>query len=267
MTHRTRVFQHINNDPIIDIVQGTRHDLKNKEVEGISDSLSSGVEKCLWNENAVFSYPVNTNMLCHIVSDSTDDHSTGTGARTVKITGLQHQLSGGVHTYTEHTQTITLNGTTNVALANYYRVLKLEVLTAGSDGVNQGNIKVFNTGSGAIFACMGAGDNQSNQLIIAPPTNEDLIVENLHVSGYMETPTELKINFFSRETGLQKVLYKFFISSNSSNLTFKLRKKLVAGDTLWASLNPLASVAGFHHRISALLECTQKHINSVIPSY
>jgi len=267
MTHRTRIFQHISNDPVIDIVQGTRNDLKNKEVEGISDDLSSGVEKCLWNENAVFSYPVNTNSVCHIVSDSANDSSSGTGARTIKITGLQHSQSSSVHTFTELSQTLTMNGTTNVAVStNFYRITKIEVLTAGSTGVNQGNIKIFNTGSSAIFGCMAAGDNHSNQLIVSPPTNEDIIVENLHVSAHFETPVELKINLYSQSTGLQKVLYKIFLSSNSNNMSFKLRKKLVAGDTLWASLNPLASVVGSHHRISALLECTQKHINSVIPS-
>ena len=267
MTHRTRVFQHINNDPVIDIVQGTRNDLKNKEVEGISDDLSSGVEKCLWNENAVFSYPVNSNSVCHIVSDSANDSGSGTGARTIKISGLQHSQPSSVHTFLEHSVTLTMNGTSNVSVgSNFYRITKIEVLTAGSTGVNQGNIKIFNTGSTAIFGCMSAGDNHSNQLVVSPPSNEDIIVENLHVSAHFETPVELKINLYSQETGLQKVLYKIFLSSNSNNMSFKLRKKLVAGDTLWASLNPLASVVGSHHRISALLECTQKHINSVIPS-
>ena len=158
-----------------------------------------------------------------------------------------------------------MNGTTDVSVNNFYRILKIEVMTAGSFFVNQGDIKIY---SGVnVFACMAAGDNISNQLVISPPTDKNIIVESLSVSGYHQTPTELKINHYSQETGLQRTIYKFLIGSPTTNFNFKLRKLLVAGDTMWASLLPLDTVSGTHHRISALLECSQKSIDSVIPSF
>lgn len=267
MSHQSRIFQHINNDPILDIVEGSRSDLTNLETEGVSQTMTNSIEKCLWNEDAVFSYSVNSNVLMFITSDNANDtNSSGTGARTVKISGLVHSVVSSKNIFTEFTETKALFGTAVVSCSSFYRVLKLEVLTAGNLGVNQGNIKVYNSATNHIFSCMAAGDNVSNQLVVAPPTNQNIIVESLNVTAYHQTPTELKINVYSQSTNLQKTIYKFLLGSPTVNFNFKVRKLLVAGDTLWASLNPLETITGQHHRISALLECSQKHTNSVIPS-
>jgi len=268
MTHRSINFSHIAHEPTLDVIQGTRDNLTNKEIEGVSTSLTSGVEKCVWHHDDVFSYVVNGNIIPNIVSDSANDTASGTGARTVKITGLLHQLVSGQNTFTRTSVTATLNGTTNVSgFGNFYRVEKLEVLTAGSSGLNQGNIKVFSQGTTNVVASMSAGDNVSNQLILSPADNEDALVERIHVSGYFQTPVELKINVYEQSTGLQKTIYKFFCSSNSNNFTFNIRKKLVSGDTLWASLKPITAVTGLHNSISVLCEATLKNKNSVVPTF
>ncbi len=267
MTTRQKDFVHVDHDPVLDIIQGSRPDLTNKEVEGVSSSMTTGVEKCVWNEDAAFSYTTNSNESnLHIVSTSALDTSAGTGARTVLVEGLKHALVSGVHEYNVASETVTLNGTSNVSLSDsYYRILNVSVATAGSTGLNQGNIKVFDP-AGGTFGAIAGGDNVSNQAVISPSSTNDILLEKIHVMGHFETPVELKVNIYEESTGLQKTIYKFFMSSNGNEFSINVRKKLVAGDTLWVSAKPLAAVTGLHNRVSVLLEGTEKTNNLVIPA-
>tara|TARA_E500000318_G_scaffold13276_1_gene12400 strand:+ start:18141 stop:18953 length:813 start_codon:yes stop_codon:yes gene_type:complete len=268
MTTRQKDFVHISHEPVLDIIQGSRPDMTNKEVEGVSSSLSSGVDKCVWTEDAIFSYTRNSNESnLHIVSTSTDDAAAGVGARTILVEGLKHSNVGGVHQYNVVSETITLNGTSNVNLVeNYYRILKLSVATAGNNALNQGNIKVFDPTGGAVFGSMAAGDNTSNQAVISPSTGNDILLEKIHVMGHFETPVEIKVNIYEESKQLQKTIYKFFGSSNGNEFSLNVRKKLIAGDTLWVSVNPLAAVTGSHNRVAVLLEGTEKSKSVIIPS-
>jgi hypothetical protein len=265
MTHRTKQFTYINNDVDLDILQGTRHDMQNNMVECISDTLAAGQEeKCFWNENAAFSYSANANTSSLlIVSSSTSDTVGGVGAQTVKITGLQYYLNGSTHEYLEHTQTVNMNGTTDVSIDDYYRILKIQTATAGANLMNQGNIKVYD--GTFIFGCMGAGQNHSNMLVVSPKTNHNMLVKTLSVSSYYQSAVELKIIVYSEVTGLEKVMYKFFMNSSSPSVNFDLDLKLVAGDTLWGIINPLETKTGTFHRASGSLKCIQKTSNSTIP--
>lgn len=266
MSKISKVFNHISHEPVLDLIQNTRSNLTNLETEGISKTLTSGVDKCLWNEDEIFRYTTNTNIALKIVSSNANDTSAGNGARQIKVSGLQHSGVGGNSVYTAISETATMNGTTLVNLSSqFYRVLKVEVVQAGATSLNQGNIKVVD-GSGNCFGTIEAGDNVSNMLIVSPETGQDILCEALHVSAHFQTPTELKINIFDETLGLQKTIYKFFLSSNSDHFTFKIRKKISAGQTLWASLNPLAAVTGSHNQISAMLEATKASTNVSIPA-
>ena len=164
-------------------------------------------------------------------------------------------------------ETITLNGTSNVNLVeDYYRILKLSVATAGNNALNQGNIKVFDPTGGAVFGSMAAGDNTSNQAVISPSTGNDILLEKIHVMGHFETPVEIKVNIYEESKQLQKTIYKFFGSSNGNEFSLNVRKKLIAGDTLWVSVNPLAAVTGSHNRVAVLLEGTEKSKSVIVPS-
>ena len=88
MSHRQQKFSHIHNEPVLDLIQGTRSDMTNNIVEGVSKSLSANVNKVIWNENSVFSYVLNANSNLNIVSSHANDTLGGAGARTVSITGL-----------------------------------------------------------------------------------------------------------------------------------------------------------------------------------
>jgi hypothetical protein len=87
-----------------------------------------------------------------VVSDSANDTAAGTGARTVVIGYLDS-------TYTAKTATITLNGTTAVAMPeNVLRVNSVIVATVGTVGGNNiGNVSVRAAGGlGATYGYMAA---------------------------------------------------------------------------------------------------------------
>lgn len=88
----------------------------------------------IWNKNARMVYLSSAETM-NIVSNNVNDTSAGTGARTVKVIGLDNNFN-------DISETVTMNGTTNVLTTlSYRRVLDLDVLTVGSNLENLGQIK------------------------------------------------------------------------------------------------------------------------------
>lgn len=85
-----------------------------------------------------------------IASDSTNDTGTGTGAQTVRVTGLDAN-------WNIVTDVVTLNGQTAVSLTNVVlHPFLIQVLTAGSGGTNAGALYV---GSGTFTSGVPATIN------------------------------------------------------------------------------------------------------------
>ncbi len=112
---------------------------------GTEDLIASGA-------SAVFPAAAATTTV--ISSDTNDDGSpVGTGARTVRVRGLNAALK-------EVTEDATLNGTGAVTLTTlFFRVWSVEVLTAGSGLANAGTIDVKH--SSDILARIAVGANRS----------------------------------------------------------------------------------------------------------
>lgn len=80
-----------------------------------------------------------------VSSSSTDDDAEGTGALTVEVFGLDGN-------YAFQTETLTLNGQTAVTgTKTFLRIFGAQVLTAGSGGVNAGDIHIVKTGTGGSY--------------------------------------------------------------------------------------------------------------------
>lgn len=100
-----------------------------------------------------------TNGQRSIASSSASDAAAGTGARTLMITYYDQTGAG------PFTETMTLNGTTrvNTVATNICFIEQIEVLTAGSGGVNAGIITLFTvpTAGGSAIGTIAVGDNQT----------------------------------------------------------------------------------------------------------
>lgn len=99
-------------------------------------------EESIWPDGGTIPHPTVASVLT-ISSSSASDTSAGTGARTVRVEGLDGN-------YNVVSETVTLNGQTAVNTTNSYLYINsFYVITTGSGGVNAGNI---NAGTGTVTA-------------------------------------------------------------------------------------------------------------------
>ncbi len=99
----------------------------------------------VWANGGVYTFPSSA-AACTLVSDDDNDDDGDTGARTVRVYGLDAN-------YMKQQEDVTLNGTSTVALANtYLRVFRMEVLTAGSTGTNEGTLSLVHGGATTLAA-------------------------------------------------------------------------------------------------------------------
>jgi len=100
-------------------------------------------EESVWPDGGTVPHPTVASVLKVSSSDAADVSPSGTGARTVRITGLNAN-------YFEVSETVVLNGQTAVNTVNSYLYVNgLTVTSVGSGGANAGNI---NVGTGTVTA-------------------------------------------------------------------------------------------------------------------
>ena len=111
---------------------GRYDNIKARHTTGLNTNVGTSYTT-LWEENGLYVYR-DTAIVMSVSSDDANDTSAGTGARTVKITGLDTNFD-------EMNETITLNGLTEVTTSNsFMRIINMQVETAGSGIENAGNI-------------------------------------------------------------------------------------------------------------------------------
>lgn len=183
---------------------------------GTNEDIDTGtLPKDIWENGGVYTgFPDTTLETVEILSDSASDTAAGTGARTIRITGLD---SG----YNIQQETITLNGTTPVASVNQYRRIHTGmIVTAGIGGVNVGNITVRHSATEAnIFLFMLPGRNQTNYSAFTVPSGHTAYMRYLHgsIRGTTQavTPAVVEGNIWTRPfEGVFRSRRPFVISSS-----------------------------------------------------
>ena len=138
-------------------------------INGNNADVDVGTET-VWDEGGVYAW-IAAATTVSIASASTNDTIAGSGARTVKITYL-------TDAYVETEVTKTLTGQTEVTIASdVFRINKIEVLTVGATGYNEGIIYcgtgTFTTGKPAnVFAIMAIGKNVNTSMIYTVPAGK-----------------------------------------------------------------------------------------------
>lgn len=104
----------------------------------------------------------------NIASSNANDTSAGTGAKTVSINGI-------LADYTEANETITMNGTSNVATTNSYIFInRMRVETVGSVGTNVGVITATAQTDNTISAQIDTGYGQAALGVYLVPANKTM---------------------------------------------------------------------------------------------
>jgi hypothetical protein len=138
-------------------------------------------------------------------TDADDTDTTGAGARTVTIEGLDAN-------YVEITETVDMNGQTadagSTTTASFLRVNRMYVATAGATGVNEGTIYASTgdqtTGTPndltTIRATIGPSAGQTLQCIYTVPAGKTAYLYQIWASS-ADTTASAQIDFLTSEDG------------------------------------------------------------------
>ena len=149
---------------------------------GRSSNVDSGVVTDIWDranatdDQDIWTAP--TEARVHdIVSTSANDAAAGTGARTVRIFGLDAN-------WAEQQEDITLDGTSDVATANSYtRIFRMFCLTFGSGQENAGKITATAKTDSSVTAQINIAEGQTQMAIYTVPSGKTLYVYRYYASG------------------------------------------------------------------------------------
>ena len=146
---------------------------------GFNADIDDALET-VWSKGGLYVYLSSATAL-YISSSSTNDTVAGTGARTVKVSGLDSN-------YDEVSVTVNMDGQSGVSLGTFIRVNRIEVITAGSGGANAGNLHVGSQASPTVgvptttYAYVSAGDNQTLMALWTVPRNYTAYVTQTDVT-------------------------------------------------------------------------------------
>ena len=128
-------------------------------VLGFNPRHEVGVHQPIWDYNNTHQFLTSAQTIS-IASDNTNDTSAGTGARTLRITGLDSS-------YGEIEEIISLNGTSTVTTSlSFLRINRIIVDSVGASGINQGNITIQGT---SVQGYIIVGQNRARSAIYTIP--------------------------------------------------------------------------------------------------
>jgi len=130
-----------------------------QQVQGFNPAVDANYQD-IWAPGGIYPFPtaLAANPMT-IASTDAADNSSGTGARTVRVTGIT--TTSGFDT-----ELVSLNGVTPVVLtAAFQRITDAIVVTAGSGQSNAGDISIVESGSGDVMSFIPIGYGRQQQVI------------------------------------------------------------------------------------------------------
>lgn len=144
---------------------------------GYNSDVDAAAQETVWSAGGLWT-PMTASQTLSVVSSSANDTAAGTGARTITIFGINGT------TKKAQTEVVTLNGTTPVttSLSYIYGLNRISLATAGSGGVNAGNITVTGSTSLTTQAYMPAGAGATQQALFCVQTGHTALADWLWIN-------------------------------------------------------------------------------------
>lgn len=160
--------------------------------------------------------PLTTAYTLDIVSDSTNDADSGTGAHGVVVYGVDSNWAHVV-------EVVLLDGTNTVTTTNsYYGVNRVALFRAGSLLKNEGTITITATTEGSTQAEIPAGEGTTEQCIFHVGANRqfhtDFLMLNVNkISGGGSPLVTIKAWVFSNVSNAQYEVFQYVIDTSVDN--------------------------------------------------
>jgi hypothetical protein len=136
-------------------------------------------EETIWTNGGNITWPAAA-FTAYIVSSDAADTSAGTGARTVTVSGLDAD-------YKDKTVSVTLNGTSAVAISGtWLRINRAFVTSSGTGGAAAGTITIQDVGATVVYANLGLG-NQTQMAVYTVPAGHTLYVDQITFTAAVST--------------------------------------------------------------------------------
>lgn len=119
---------------------------------GMNTDVDSNKET-IWDGGDIYTYISTAETVAVTSSQPSKDNSTGTGARTVEVQGLNSA-------YEVVTETLTVGGAASTT--EFLRVFRAVVITAGSSGVNEGTVSITSSDTSTVLAQIGVDGSGAN---------------------------------------------------------------------------------------------------------
>ena len=205
--------------PKIALLKGDIEKASHEFKFGFNNDIST-IEETVWDGGGLYTY-ISSATVLKISSGSANDTAGGTGARTVKIIGLDGD-------YIKINETVTLNGQTSVNTSkSYLRPYRLIVITAGSGGQNAG---IIYAGTGNISS--GVPDNVFAQISVAQ--NQTLMCLYSIAAGQSAYLASLEATVFDTPGG-QTAAGTFRLVMRPLGEVFQTQEKFVLANATWLS--------------------------------
>lgn len=175
---------------------------------GNNPDIDAGPED-VWTGGGLYPWMTGATSL-EILSSSVNDAAAGTGARTVLINGLDAS-------YNPLSQLLTLNGTTAVAVpTQLFRIQSALIMSAGSGGVNAGDITIRDAGAGTARAVLQLGYGITKQSQFTVPTGFTLSVNS--ILSCINRPSTARDStiaiFIQSQSGFYRMPLEFSVDGN-----------------------------------------------------
>lgn len=180
-----------------------------------TDVTSGGVPEDIWNGGGVYTgFPTGSAETVQVFSSSANDTSAGSGARTVRLEGLDAN-------FIEISEVVTLNGTTAVTTTNLWkRVNRLIVLTSGSSNTAfaAGTITVrHSTTTANVFIAAAAGINQSQVSAYTIPAGKTGLLVRYNIDVSRISTANIDGGLWYREFGAAPRMRRLFTASDTDS--------------------------------------------------
>jgi len=160
---------------------------------GYNGSIGSLAFETIWETGDDYPWQ-STAVTVDVVSDDTNDDVAGTGARTLRIQGLD-----GSYNLAE--ETVDMDGTTTVTTTQtFLRVFRMSVETAGSSGNNEGTITVTYTGGSDVAATITEGNGQTLMALYTIPAGYTGYLLSMNISSGKDQ--EMDFKFIQRDNSV-----------------------------------------------------------------
>lgn len=169
----------------LEVAQGKipGHSLLNKF--GYNPTIGSINFETIWETGNNYPWQ-STAVTVDVVSNDVNDDVASTGARTLRIQGLDGN-------YDLAEETVDMDGTTTVTTTQtFLRVFRMSVETAGSSGNNEGTITVTYTGGSDVAATISAGNGQTLMCLYTIPRNYTGYLLSMNISSGKDQEMEFK---------------------------------------------------------------------------